>query len=268
MYTNSIEEEKKLYLSLHNSIYSFMNTNEAIKACQCPKCKNGDIYTTAKITTFQFDDGCKGAKYHDFKLICNHCHEEYDLNSINDDIFYHEPSVIVDELETPFGTLFAKCNENKMPLRLRFQNGIYKDEKNNEERIIPITIVDLDLSGFKRNDAIFFGLDTEILEYEDADEYEQYFAAENEESLFRIRVNIIEEIDNDDNGCSYDWPVFFFNQGFMYIMKETPALNSSNKVNHLYDHVSFQITWVKKDFKDPEKIYSCLDLLLDDASQF
>ena len=266
MYTNSIEEEKKLFHDLFESHISLKTDKETKKVCRCPKCKNGDIFVTAHIKEFFLEDGSRGFSQYPSDFICNNCHEKYDYTSINDDIFYHEPSVITENLDSPLGSFSAKCNGNPIPLRIRTYKTIY--EEDSEAHIIPISIVDLDLSKLKKNDVIYFSFNHAILEYEDADEYEEYFGAENDDYMLRIRIDINYEIDDENNGYSYKWPLFVDNMGFIYDMKETPALNTKN-THHKYDHVSFQVAWIKKKyFRNIEKIYDDIYFLLDKAAWF
>ena len=164
MYTNSVEKEKEFLLSILERFHTNRGDGETALICKCPKCHIGSVIcrcthdiANGKIQSWKFD------------VYCDHCGEIFDPEIIRSDIFFNRPHKVIDELETPFGSIKVWINGKIVPFRYRITT--YDDPE--EDALAPTVtmhIIDIDLSQLKVGDEIFCGFDKDLLEYNDGDE--------------------------------------------------------------------------------------------------
>ena len=113
MYTNSIEKEKEFLLSILERFHTNRGDGETALICKCPKCHIGSVIcrcthdiANGKIQSWKFD------------VYCDNCGEIFDPEIIRSDIFFNKPHKVIDELETPFGSIKVWINGKIVPFRV------------------------------------------------------------------------------------------------------------------------------------------------------
>lgn len=163
MYTNSVENESEFLMSIWESFDINMGDGETTLICECPKCHIGSVIcrcthdiANGKIQSWKYD------------VYCDHCGEIFHPEIIRSDIFFNRPHKVIDELETPFGSIKVWINGKNVPFRYCIKT--YDDPEEALAPTVTMHIIDIDLSQLKVGDEIFCGFDKDLLEYNDGDE--------------------------------------------------------------------------------------------------
>lgn len=245
MYTNSIEKEKEFLLSILERFHTNRGDGETALICKCPKCHIGSVIcrcthdiANGKIQSWKFD------------VYCDNCGEIFDPGTIRSDIFFNKPHKVIDELETPFGSIKVWINGKIVPFRYRIKT--YDDPE--EDALAPTVtmhIIDIDLSQLKVGDEIFCGFDKDLLEYNDGDERSLLYSCENEEQIMGLCAYDPYEWDLDD--CCFQLKECT-SKGFGYCIVSDPN-QFDEKKNYQSKITSLAAAWLtKKEYNDADLV--------------
>ena len=179
-----------------------------------------------------------------------YCGEIFDPEIIRSDIFFDEPHKVIDELETPFGSIKVWINGKNVPFRYCITT--YDDpEEDTLAPTVTMHIIDIDLSQLKVGDEIFCGFDKDLLEYNDGDERSLLYSCENEEQIMGLCAYDPYEWDLDD--CCFQLKECT-SKGFGYCIVSDPN-QFDEKKNYQSKITSLAAAWLtKKEYNDADLV--------------
>ncbi|MGN0645700.1 MAG: hypothetical protein ACI4J9_01925 [Mogibacterium kristiansenii] len=183
-------------------------------------------------------------------MYCDNCGEIFDPGTIRSDIFFNKPHKVIDELETPFGSIKVWINGKIVPFRYRITT--YDDPE--EDALTPTVtmhIIDIDLSQLKVGDEVFCGFDKDLLEYNDGDERSLLYSCENEKQIMGLCAYDPYEWDLDN--CCFQLKERT-SKGFGYCIVSDPN-QFDEKKNYQSKITSLAAAWLtKEEYNDADLV--------------
>lgn len=244
MYTENTEKEMQFLIKLLYSHDIDMANGDTVPICECPYCHKGMVLCHCTVGE---ENGYMSWQY---RHICDVCGEEFDINAIQSDIFFHTAYKQETQLATPFGEVCVTANGRKIPFHHR--KDTYQTTDEAFEKTIEIDIIDIDLSNFKVEDLIWCGFHEDILEFNDSDERSVLYSCEDEKHILGLCA--FEPDDGDDYCYSL---CDFSGNGFYYRIEEDPH-NFDEKKFYKSKYASLAVACLDKaDFEDANTELFC-----------
>lgn len=170
-------------------------------------------------------------------------------DSVQNEVEFHGPHKLVEELETPFGDIHVRVDGKGIPFSYRIQT--YEAPEGKLDKSVTIHVIDIDFSELKIDDTIFCGFENDILEYNDGDENSVLYSCESDKQILGLCA--YESYDCDMEYCCFQLedksP-----KGFGYRIVSEPKEFGAHKFYNS-KKTSLSVAWVNKaDYRDADLV--------------